>query len=107
MQIDIQKQVDGLLEIAATDAFNRQCHDALTGRALYYFVYIRPAYSSMEPAAPFIGLEAPSKEWRRVRGLVFSCYKSVRQNIAALRDAFMALPLYATAFCEAHDTVLE
>lgn len=51
---------------------------------------------------PFIGTEPPNNEWKRARGLVFSGWKSERENVNALRDAFRDLPLYATQFGPEH-----
>jgi hypothetical protein len=105
--MDVKKQIDSLLATATHDAWVRQCQDAARGLSADYQVFIRPAYGPLQPAAPFIGTEPLNGKWKRARGLVFSAWKSERENATALRDAFYALPLYATQFGPEHADLLD
>jgi hypothetical protein len=98
---DTRVVVDTFSDVATRDAFRRmmrasmEAHDCSGWR-----VYIRPAFSADEPAAPWIGPEGsqPGPLWRSLSGVRVSGFMTQQQMHNVVREALRTAPLWAVSF---------
>ena len=96
--VDHRSMLHSGIHAAVSDAFKRLMQAACAGQTPEWPVWVRPSYDGKTPCAPYIGAEAPSTDWMRVKGLTIDGWMTDRQMFNHMRDAMDNVPLWAISF---------